>query len=70
MRSRQKEQMSGHSVNKSGYCGSSIADGQRWVREKIFDSAYKNDGDAKYRRYHLRDHPNPANEGQLKTGQR
>jgi hypothetical protein len=44
--------MSGHNVNECGYCGCSIADGQRWVREKIFDPAYKNGGEAKYRRYH------------------
>lgn len=44
--------MSVHGVNECGYCGSSISDGQRWVREKIFDPAYKNGGDARYRRYH------------------
>jgi hypothetical protein len=50
---RQKEkQMSTHYLNECGYCGSSIVDGQRWVREKIFDSACKNGDEPKYKRYH------------------
>jgi hypothetical protein len=39
-------------ANECGYCGSPISDGQRWVRENIFDPAYKNGREAKYRRFH------------------
>jgi hypothetical protein len=49
---QKEEQMSIHYVNECGYCGSSIVDGQRWVREKIVGSAGKNGGEPKYKRYH------------------
>jgi len=44
--------MSFHHLSKCGYCSSSIIEGQRWVREKIFDSACNNGGEPKYQRYH------------------
>lgn len=44
--------MSGNNSNECGFCGAFILDGQRWVREKIFDAAHRKDGDVKYRRYH------------------
>jgi len=44
--------MTTHSLNECAYCASSIVDGQRWVREKIFDSACKPGGEPKYQRYH------------------
>ena len=44
--------MSFYPVNECGHCGSSIVEGQRWVREKIFEPACKHGGEAKYQRYH------------------
>ena len=38
-------------VNQCAYCRSSIASGQRWVREKIYDPAL-NGRDPSYYRYH------------------
>ena len=38
-------------VNHCAYCGSPISSGQRWVREKIYNSAL-NGRDPSYRRYH------------------
>jgi len=35
---------------RCSYCQSPIAPGERWVREKVFDSLTA--GDAHYRRYH------------------
>lgn len=46
------EHMSVYSVNECGYCGCSIVEGQRWVREKIFNPASQSGGESKYRRYH------------------
>jgi hypothetical protein len=37
--------------NQCAYCKRSIASGQRWVREKIYDSAL-NGRDPSYHRYH------------------
>jgi len=38
-------------VNQCAYCRASIASGQRWVREKIYDPALSG-RDPTYHRYH------------------
>ena len=38
-------------ASQCAYCGSPIAPGERWVREKIYDPALKG-RDPSYRRYH------------------
>jgi len=37
--------------SRCAYCGSSIEEGQRWVREKIYQPAFVG-RDPNYRRYH------------------
>ena len=44
--------MSVYGVSECGYCGFFISGREKWVREKTYDSTYKNGGEAKYRRYH------------------
>jgi len=38
-------------ANKCAYCGSPIEEGQRWVREKIYEPTLGG-RDPRYRRYH------------------
>ena len=38
-------------ANKCAYCGSPIEEGQRWVREKIYEVAFTG-RDPRYHRYH------------------
>jgi hypothetical protein len=44
--------MSWDDPNKCGYCRSSIAQGQRWVREKVYDATSRNGSESIYQRYH------------------
>ena len=44
--------MNAYNTHECGYCRSSIGDGQRWVREKVYDPAAPNGGEPSYRRYH------------------
>jgi hypothetical protein len=43
--------MIGYDVRFCDYCQCSIVEGQRWVREKIYDPRCTN-GDAAYRHFH------------------
>jgi hypothetical protein len=49
---RAEKTMSVCDGHECGYCGRSIAFGQRWVREKIYDSAPQNRREPEYQRYH------------------
>jgi hypothetical protein len=44
--------MTGHDPNECGHCRSLIAQGQRWVREKVYDSTSQNGREPIYQRYH------------------
>jgi len=44
--------MAAYDVNECGYCRFSIAPGQRWVREKVYDSTSPNGHEPIYQRYH------------------
>ena len=39
-------------THECGYCRSSIAFGQRWVREKVYDPVPQTDREPSYRRFH------------------
>ena len=44
--------MNACNAHECGYCCSSIGEGQRWVREKVYDPAAQNGREPSYRRYH------------------
>ena len=44
--------MAAYDTNECGYCRFSIVQGQRWVREKVYDSTSHNACEPIYRRYH------------------
>jgi hypothetical protein len=44
--------MAAYDVNECGYCRFPIAPGQRWVREKVYDSTSQNGREPIYQRYH------------------
>jgi len=52
--------VSNYFARQCDYCRSSIASGQRWVREKIYDPAFEN-RDPSYHHYHSE--PFPGQEG-------